>query len=88
MSLADKKYKTLNIKGTCNAPSQEEENILALKAEIDKLKRFWKETPSDPPGNSIRQPSRKKERPKWLLFNKTPSNVNKSRQRNCHTWCY
>ena len=37
MSLADKKYKTLNIQGTWNAPSQEEENILALKTEIDKL---------------------------------------------------
>ena len=34
MSLADKKYKTLKIKGTWNAPSQEEEKILALKTEI------------------------------------------------------
>ena len=40
MCLADKKYKTLKIKGTWNAPSQEEENILALKTEIDKLKQF------------------------------------------------
>ena len=31
MSLADKKYNTLKIKGTWNAPSQEEEKILALK---------------------------------------------------------
>ena len=42
MSLADKKYKTLNIKGTWNAPSQEEEKIFALKTEIDKLKPFRK----------------------------------------------
>ena len=46
MRLADKKYKTLKIKGTWNAPSQEEENILALNMEIDKLKQFRKETPS------------------------------------------
>ena len=38
VSLADKKYKTLKIKGTWNAPSQEEEKILALKTEIEKLK--------------------------------------------------
>ena len=30
MSLVDKKYKNLKIKGTWNAPSQEEEKILAL----------------------------------------------------------
>ena len=45
MSLADKKYKTLKIKGAWNAPSQEEKKILALKTEIDKLKQFRKETP-------------------------------------------
>ena len=31
MSLADKAYKTIKIKGTWNIPSQEEEKILALK---------------------------------------------------------
>ena len=88
MSLADKKYKTLKIKGTCNAPSQEEEKVLALKTEIEKLKGFYKETPSAPPGNPKRQPSGKKERPKWLLINKTPSNINESRQWNDHTCQY
>ena len=88
MSLEDKKYNTLKIKGTWNAPSQEEENILALKMEIENLKQVWKETPSDPPGNPKIQPSVKKKRPKWLLLNKTPSNVNESRQWNDHTWCY
>ena len=38
MILADKKYKNLKIKGTWNTSSQEEENILALKTEIEKLK--------------------------------------------------
>ena len=42
MSLADYKYNTLKIKGTCNAPSQEKEKILAPKTEIEKLKRFRK----------------------------------------------
>ena len=84
MSLADKKYKILNIKGTWNAPSQEKENVLALKTELEKLKRFREETPSAPPGNSKRQSSGKKERPKWLLLNKTPSNDNESRQWNDH----
>ena len=42
MSLADKKYKTLKIKVTWNAPSQEEEHIPALNTEIDKLKQFRK----------------------------------------------
>ena len=64
MSLADKKYRNLKIKGTWNAPSQEEENILALNKEIEKLKRFRKETPSTPPGNPRRQPSGKKKIPK------------------------
>ena len=48
ISLTDKKYKTLKINGTWNAPSQEEEKILALKTELDKLKWFQKETPSSP----------------------------------------
>ena len=54
MSFKDKKYKTLNIEGTCNASSQEEEKILALKTEIKRLKQSRKETLSAPPGNPKR----------------------------------
>ena len=57
MSLADKKYKAPKTKGTSNAPSQEEEKILALEMEIEKLKRVRKETPSAPPVNPKMQPS-------------------------------
>ena len=80
MNLADRKYKTLKIKGIWNAPSQEEENILALKTEIDKLKRFQKETPSAAQGNPRKQISVKKDKPKWFVNNKTPSDVKESRQ--------
>ena len=75
MSLTDKKYKTLKIKGTWNAPSQEEENILALKTEIEKLKLFRKETPSAPQGNPRKKMPVKKDKPKWFVNNKTPSDV-------------
>ena len=75
MSPADKKNKTLKIKGTWNSPSQEEQNILALKTEIEKLKRFRKETPYAPQGNPRKQMSTKKDKPKWLVNNETPSDV-------------
>ena len=88
MILADKKYKTLKIKGTWNSPSKEEEKILALKTEIEKLKRFRKETPSAPQGNHRKQISTKKDKPKWLVNNETPSNVKDSRQHNNHMWYY
>ena len=79
MNLSDKKYETINIKGTWNSPYHEEEKILSLNTEIDKLNRFQKETPSAPPVNHRRKPSSKKERPKWLLLNETPYNVKKIR---------
>ena len=88
MSLADKKYKTLKVKGTWNAPSQEEEKILALKTEIDQLKHSRKETPSAPPSISRKQPSRLADRPRWLNRNETPSDVNETRQYAGHTWYY
>ena len=88
MSLADKKYKTLKIKGTWNTPSQEEENTLSLKTEFEKLKRFLKETPSAPQGNPRNQMSAKKDKPKWLVHNDTPSDVKDSCQHNNHTWYY
>ena len=75
MGLANKKYKTLKIKGTWNAPSQEEEKILALKTEIEKLKRFQKETPSAPQGNPIMQMYVKKDKPKCFVNNENPSDV-------------
>ena len=88
MSLADNKYKTLKVKGTWNAPSQEEEKILALKTEIDNLKRFRKETPSAPPGTPRKQPAGRKDKPEWLLKNKAPSDVNETRQFDNHAWYY
>ena len=88
MILADKKYKTLKIKETWNAPSQGEENILALKMEIEELKLFRKETPSAPQGNPRNKMSAKKDKPKWLVNNKTPSEIKESSQHNNHTWYY
>ena len=56
--------------------------------EIDKLKRFRKEINSAPQGNPKRQMSVKKHKPKWLVHNETPSDVNESRQWNNHMWYY
>ena len=80
MSLEDKKYKTLKIKWTWNAPSKEEEEILALKTETEKLKRFRKETPSSPQGNPRKQMYTKEDKPKWFVNNETPSDVKESHQ--------
>ena len=88
MSQADKNYKTLQIKGTWNSPSQEEEKILALNTEIDKLKRFRKETHTAPQGIPRRQMSVKKDKPKWFVNNETPSDVKDSRKYNNNTWYY
>ena len=39
MDLADKKYKNLKLNETWNAPSEQEEKILALSVEVAKLRR-------------------------------------------------
>ena len=73
MDLADKKYKTLKITGAWNAPSQQEEKILALTAEIEKIKRRrlvpLKDTKTDE-GKDDKISSVRK--PKWLQQNESP----------------
>ena len=72
MDLADKKYKTLKITGVWNAPSQQEEKILALTAEIEKIKRrrvVQKDTKTDKRQEEKITSVRK---PKWLQQNESP----------------
>lgn len=85
MKYADEKYKTLLQKGTWNAPDANEEKILALQVEINKLKnKAGRSKKKSSNGKSKAQ----KEKPEW--FNSRPSdgNLNAPKEWNGKMWHY
>jgi hypothetical protein len=75
MEQADNKYKLLKEGGTWNTPSEHEEKILALQAEIKNLKkakkeggkRFLKKTFEKKNYNKKKSPTTEKEKPSWFF---------------------
>eukprot|EP00978_Attheya_sp_CCMP212_P006227 scaffold14068_cov32-Attheya_sp.AAC.2 len=94
MSLANSKYKTLKQKGEWNAPTAEEEKILALEAEMSQMKKGAKRAagkkPSPSPANKLGGQGDAK--PNWLKHNRPPhqNEVNKPRNWNSleYHWCH
>lgn len=89
MTLADNKYKTLLQLNQWNAPSPEEEKILALEAKLQQLtsKRNNK-LPNDRKGNSKRREPRNNERPEWMA---NPPKENEPKEKTVegetYYWC-
>jgi len=86
MKNAAEKYKTLLQKGQWNAPDANEEKILALQSEINKLKKN-SQKPNRSDSRKTKSPA-KKEKPSW--FNKRPkeSEVRKPKKWDGKTWYY
>jgi len=94
MLLADNKFKTFHQANTWNAPSPEEEKILALKSQIQKL---WKEKkPKQQEGtkkgnkdSTKKGKQKKKDGPKWVTI--PPANADKDKPKTIkgkqYYWC-
>jgi hypothetical protein len=97
MLIGDNKYKNLIQQGIYNAPSAEEEKLLALETEIKRLKKAAKQKGSDTKekngeakgdGNP---PKNKLNKPQWLLKHKAPSEADLKKSRTWNNrkyyWC-
>ena len=82
MELADKKYKNLKLTKTWNAPSEQEEKILALGAEVAKLRKTSSKTSNPNPTPRVPR-TYQKDKPEWLLKNTKPPPDKKN---NARTW--
>ena len=87
MKNAADKYKTLVQKGKWNAPDVHETKILALQAEIRKLKEKKKSTSSTKKGNESKK-KKENEKPQW--FSKRPSKekLHKPKEWKGRKWYY
>ena len=87
MLLADTKYKTLVEKGTWDAPSAEEEKIIALQAKYEALKRKVdsgnKEDKSKSSKKSGKQTPKK---PDWMFKEPDPDKLREPRNWNGKPW--
>ena len=85
MKYADEKYKTLLQKGTWNAPDANEEKILALQVEINKLKN--KSARSNKKGSKGTQKARK-EKPAWFNARPSDGDLSTPKEWNGKVWHY
>jgi hypothetical protein len=101
MEMADQKYRTLKAKEIWEAPSSEEEKLIALESRVDELKkklnRYKKQDGSDTKTTPSNQSEgggkqyQKKEKPAWLKQNLKPSNADLRKPKNWNGrdwwWC-
>jgi hypothetical protein len=91
MELADNKYKLLKEAGKWNAPSQDEEKILALHAEIKNLKKHSKKKVSFQKDDKKKKKYDKgshKEKPAWFSTKPADSDLKKAKTWNDKKWWY
>ena len=100
MQLADNKFRLMKERGIWDAPSAEEEKILALQAEVEKLKKTKRKTeyqksisnkrPKAPKKTSSNKGSKrqKKEKPAWMHQRPSDKDLHKPRQWNGKDWWF
>jgi hypothetical protein len=92
MEQANSKYKLMKEQGSWNAPSEQEEKILALMTEVKNLKRFKKKEPSGKreakPFDKSKSSNKKKapEKPSWLTVEPSKEDLTKPKEWNGKTW--
>ena len=98
MQLADNKFRLMKEKGIWNAPSEEEEKILALQAEVQQLKRAGSRTKREPANKSgaklknrrgaskDKSASNPNAKPDWMLTKPLAKNIAKSREWKGRKW--
>jgi hypothetical protein len=95
MEQANSKYKLMKENATWNAPSEQEEKILALMSEVKNLKKFKKKDSSykkdDKPYSSKKSPQKGRksvEKPSWFTKEPSPEDLDKPKTWNGKTWWY
>jgi hypothetical protein len=93
MQLGDNKYKLLKESNLSNAPSYEEEKILALQVEIKNLKKARKDYPKKETGKSIKDKNSNKktvqfEKPSWFFTEPSKEELHIPKKWNEKTWYY
>ena len=90
MKYADEKYKTLLQKGTWNAPDANEEKILALQVEINKLKSKSSKAKKTGKNKSSgkKQSSTGNKKPAWFQQRPIDSELKKPKEWNGIKWYY
>jgi hypothetical protein len=96
MEQADNKYKLLKESGAWNAPSENEEKILALQAEIKHLKKakkdggkpFAKKAYDKKPYDKKKPPIAQLEKPSWFFKEPKEDDLRKPRMWNDKSWYY
>jgi hypothetical protein len=96
MEQANSKYKLMKENATWNAPSEQEEKILALMSEVKNLKKFKKkDSPhkkNDKPYSSRQNPKeggrKAVEKPSWFTKEPSPEDLDKPKTWNGKTWWY
>ena len=99
MQLADNKYRLLKERDEWDAPSAEEEKLLALQTEIEKLKKMRKRKTEENSDN--RKPKRNKsdkmnsskgknnqDKPSWMFKKPSEEDIHKPRKWNGKDWWY
>ena len=100
MQLADNKYRLLKERDEWDAPSAEEEKLLALQTEIEKLKNMRKRKPENGSNESKRSTKSKSNRgnfikgknnqdkPSWMFKLPSDDDLHKPRKWNGKDWWY
>lgn len=90
MVLADNMYKLMKENGTWCAPSDEEEKIIALQAQVEALKKRKQARKTESPnkkkaGDTQGKPAAK-EKPKWFTIKPSPEALTKPRKWDGKDW--
>ena len=93
--LADNKYRLLRERDEWDAPSAEEEKLLALQAEVEKLKRVKKRKAEDKGGNNLKPSKRRpkgkeksQDKPAWMFKRPSDDDLHKPKKWNGKDWWY
>jgi hypothetical protein len=91
MEQANSKYKLMKEQNTWNAPSEQEEKILALMTEVKNLKRFKKKEPTykkeDKYPNKAKSSNKKAtDKPSWFTIEPSKEDLAKPKEWNGKTW--
>jgi hypothetical protein len=89
MHLAEQKYKILKQRGTWNAPTPEEEKIIALEAELKAVKKDLKSKKSTKKGPGKQQQNGKQQNKAWKTVPPPAGDLEKPKTVNGNTyyWC-
>jgi hypothetical protein len=92
MEQANSKYKLMKEQSTWNAPSEQEEKILALMTEVKNLKKFkkkdasYKKEDKNSPDKTNSSNKKVKEKPSWFTIEPSKEDLAKPKEWNGKTW--